>query len=50
MPCVENMFLPLSQIMSYCYLNKRNNFTKKRDIDEWLKLILRTTKSGLEWM
>ena len=43
MSYVENMFLPLSPIMSPCYVNKTKSFTKKRDIDEKLKLTLRAT-------
>ena len=43
MSYVENMFLPLSPIMSPYYVNKTKSLTKKRDIDEKLKFILRAT-------
>ena len=43
MSYVENMFLPLSPTMSPYYVNKTKSFSKKRGIDEKLKLILRAT-------
>ena len=43
MSYVENMFLPLNQVMSPCHVNKIKSFTKKCDNDEKLKLILRAT-------
>ena len=43
MSYVENMLLPLNQVMSPCHVNKTKSFTKKCDIDQKLKFILRAT-------